>query len=306
VTRRTLFLALLAAVAGSLLAATSASADIFTPDAGGSPNADAVDSLFKLVGVMGLLVFLGVEGVLFWSMWKYKARKGRVAAQIHGNTKLEIGWTVGAAVILVFITAVTFIQLNDITQPARSDIDANGQTASTTSTLFATIDQPKPPGGDALTIKVDGQQYVWRYQYPGPKRVFAYTDMVVPVGRTVVLEITADDVAHSWWIPELGGKQDALPGYVNKAWFKATKPGTFGGQCAELCGRNHANMIAQVRAVPFEEYQSWYDRRAADIQRAQDEGARQRRELIEAEGAQAAEGGSGGGAGGASAPDQGN
>ena len=307
VTRRTVPLALLAAVAGSLLLAAGASADIFTPDAGGSPNADKIDSLYKLVGVMAIAVFLAVEGVLFWSLIKYKARKGQVAAQIHGNTKLEIGWTVGAAVILVFITAVTFLQLNGIKNPAPSDIDANGQQkAGFGAALFASTDQPDPPGGDALTIKVDGQQYVWRFQYPGPKRVFAYTEMVVPVGRTVVLDITSDDVAHSWWIPELGGKQDAIPGYTNQSWFKATEPGDFGGQCAELCGRNHANMIARVRAVPFEEYRRWYDRRAADIQRAQEEGARQRKELIESEGGQAAEGGSGGSAGGASAADQGN
>jgi cytochrome c oxidase subunit 2 len=286
--------------------ASGAHAGIFTPESGGSSNADKISSLYKLVGIMAIAVFLAVEGVLFWSMFKYKARKGRVAAQIHGNTKLEIGWTIGAAVILVFITAVTFLQLNGIKNPARSDIDANGQQAGYANALFASTDQPEPPGGNALTIKVDGQQYVWRYQYPGPKRVYGYTDMVVPVGRTVILDITADDVVHSWWIPELGGKQDAIPGYTNQTWFKATRSGVFGGQCAELCGRNHANMIARVRAVPFEEYQRWYDQRATDIQTAQDEGARQREELIESEGGQAAEGGSGGSAGDASAPDQGN
>ena len=306
VTRKTVSAALYAAVAGSLLFAPAATAGILTPEGGGSPNADKIQSLYILVSLMGLVIFLAVEGVLFWSLYKFKARKGRVAAQIHGNTRLEIGWTVGAAVILVFITAVTFLQLNGIKNPAKSDIDANGQQAGYASALFASTDQPEPPGGDALRIKVDGQQYVWRYQYPGPKRVYSYVDMVVPVGRTVILDITADDVAHSWWIPELGGKQDAVPGYTNQTWFKASKAGDFGGQCAELCGRNHANMVARVRAVPFEEYQRWYDERAVDIQRAQDEGARQRRELVEAEGAQAAEGGSGGGAGGASAPDQGN
>ncbi len=306
VSRTTVSLALIAAIAGSLLFATAAPAGILTPESGGSPNADKVESLYTLVSLMGLVVFLAVEGVLFWSMYKFKARKGRVAAQIHGNTRLEIGWTVGAAVILVFITAVTFLELPGIKNPARSDIDANGQRAGYASALYASTDQPAPPGGDALNIKVDGQQYVWRYQYPGPKRVYSYVDMVVPVGRTVILDISADDVAHSWWIPELGGKQDAIPGYTNQTWFKASKPGDFGGQCAELCGRNHANMIARVRAVPFEEYQRWYDQRADDIKSAQDEGARQRRALVESEGAQAADGGSGGGAGGASAPDQGN
>jgi cytochrome c oxidase subunit 2 len=92
----------------------------------------------------------------------------------------------------------------------------------------------------------------------------------------VTLDITADDVAHSWWIPKLGGKMDAVPGYVNKTWFKADEAGIWPGQCAELCGRNHANMEARVRAVPFDEYQAWYDRQAADIKAARAEGAKQR------------------------------
>ena len=133
-----------------------------------------------------------------------------------------------------------------------------------------------------MRIVVDGQQYVWRYQYPrqGDKTVFAYEEMVVPVGMTVILDITSDDVAHSWWIPELGGKMDAIPGYTNKTWFKATKAGTYAGQCAELCGRNHANMTARVRAVPFDEYQAWFDRESTDITTARDEGAKQRDELL--------------------------
>ncbi len=217
-------------------------------------------------------------------MLKFKAGRGRVAAQIHGNTRLEVGWTVGAAVILVFITAVTFIMLPGIKDPAASDIDAQGNPVAANA-QFASTDQEAPPKGDSLRIVVDGQQYVWRYQYPrqGGKTVFAYTEMVVPVGMTVLLDITSDDVAHSWWIPELGGKMDAIPGYTNKTWFKATRPGTFLGQCAELCGRNHANMVAQVRAVPFDEYQAWVGRQATDIETARKEGARQREELLKAQ-----------------------
>ena len=308
--RRVAIPALLPALGGSLMTATGASADIFTPDAGGSPNADRIDSLYKLILGMAIVVFLAVEGVLFWSMFKFRARKGRVAAQIHGNTRLEVGWTVGAAVILVFITVVTFIQLGSIKNPATSDIDANGAPVANVADddgglLFAATDQPPPPKGDALNIKVDGQQYVWRYQYPGRERVFSYVDLIVPVGRTVTLDITSDDVAHSWWIPELGGKMDAIPGYVNKTWFKIPKPGTYFGQCAELCGRNHANMLARVKALPFDEYQRWYENKVAQIKQAQEEGARQREEIIRQEGEQAAEGGSGGGAGGASSQ-QGN
>jgi cytochrome c oxidase subunit 2 len=255
-------------------------AGILIPERGGSKNANDIAELYALILVMATIVFLGVEGTLLWFLIRFKARRGRVAAQIHGNTRLEIGWTVGAAVILVFITVVTFIKLPGIKDPAASDIDANGAKVAST-TLLASTDQPAPPKGARLNIVVDGQQYVWRFQYPrvAGKEVFSYEEMVVPVGMTVTLDITADDVAHSWWIPKLGGKMDALPGYTNHTWFKADKPGTFNGQCAELCGRNHANMLARVRAVPFDQYQAWYDRQAADIKTARDEGAKQRAQI---------------------------
>jgi cytochrome c oxidase subunit 2 len=258
-------------------------AGILIPERGGSPNADDIAGLYTLILVMAAVVFVGVEGALIWFMLKFRAKKGRVAAQIHGNTRLEIGWTVGAAVILIFITAVTFIKLGPIKNPAASSIDANGNPVAS-RVAYASTDQPDPPKGATLNIKVVGQQYVWRYSYPGRQDVFAYEEMVVPVGMTVTLDILADDVAHSWWIPKLGGKMDAIPGYTNKTWFKAEKAGVFSGQCAELCGRNHANMVARVRAVPFDEYQRWYDQTAKDIQTAKDEGARQREELTQSQG----------------------
>jgi len=259
-------------------------AGLLLPPDGASPNAEDIFELYLMLLIMSAVVFVGVEGLLIWFTLKYKARRGRVAAQIHGNTRLEIGWTVGAAVILVFITAVTFIKLPGIKDPAASKIDAQGNPVAANA-FFASTDQEPPPKGATLKIVVDGQQYIWRYQYPpqAGKTVFAYEEMVVPVGMTVLLDITADDVAHSWWIPELGGKMDAIPGYVNKTWFRADKPGLYRGQCAELCGRNHANMTARVRAVPFDEYQRWFDREAADIKVARAEGARQRKELLQAE-----------------------
>ncbi len=255
-------------------------AGILLPESGPSKNANDIAELYALILVMATIVFFGVEGALLWFLIRFKARRGRVAAQIHGNTRLEIGWTVGAAVILVFITIVTFIKLPGIKNPPASDIDANGAKVAS-NTLYASTDQPAPPKGAKLNIVVDGQQYVWRYQYPsvGNKIVFAYEEMVVPVGMTVTLDITSDDVAHSWWIPDLGGKADAIPGYVNKTWFKVTKAGSYFGQCAELCGRNHANMYGRVTAVPFPQYQAWYDRQAAAIKAARLEGARQRAAL---------------------------
>jgi cytochrome c oxidase subunit II len=259
-------------------------AGLLFPDRGVSPNAEHIFTLYVLIFAMALVVFIGVQGSLIWFLLKFKARRGRVAAQIHGNTRLAIGWTVGAAVVLVFITVVTFIKLPGIKDPAASDIDASGNPVAANA-FFAATDQSPPPKGAKLHIVVDGQQYVWRYQYPqqGDKTVFAYEEMVVPVGMTVTLDITSDDVAHSWWIPALGGKADAVPGYTNRTWFKITKAGTYHGQCAELCGRNHANMTARVRAVPFDQYQAWFDRQAADIKTAREEGAKQRAALNKAQ-----------------------
>jgi cytochrome c oxidase subunit II len=273
-------------------------AGLLLPDRGVSPNAEDIFELYLMLLLMSAVVFFVVEGLLIWFTLKYKARRGQVAAQIHGNTRLEVGWTIGAAVVLVFITAVTFIKLSDIKNPVASTLDPSGNQVAAGDVLYAATDQPPPPNARAsLNIKVDGQQYVWRYQYPGRRRVYAYETMVVPVGTTVTLDISADDVMHAFWIPALGGKMDAVPGYVNKMWFQANEEGTYVGQCAELCGRNHANMFAQVQVVSGERYQQWYEQQAAAIQDAQFAGAEQRRELEESQGEQSAQGG--GAAGGA-------
>ncbi len=263
--RRALRCAVAAGAAASLVSAPAAFAGLVLPESGGSPNAGNIKTLYVLILILAVIVWVGVEGVIVFCLFKYRARRGRVAAQIHGNTRLEIGWTVGAALILVLITTVTFIKLSSITNPPASDNNLDGTPVSANSQVAATNQPTVPKGSPSLKITVNGQQYVWRYQYPGKENVFAYTDMVVPTGVTVILAIKSDDVAHSWWIPKLGGKMDALPGYTNRTWFKVSEPGTFEGQCAELCGRNHANMLAKVIAVAPQQYQAWYRRQAAAI-----------------------------------------
>ena len=287
--------AIVPAVLALLAAAAPAGAGLILPEAGPSQNAQDTKTLYTIILVLGVIVFVGVEGVLFYCMFKYRAKKGRVAAQIHGNTRLEIGWTVGAAVILVFLTVATFVMLPGIKNPAASDIDENGNPVAANA-AFAATDQEAPPEGASMNIKVDGMQYAWQYTYPSidDKTVFAYTDMYVPVGMTVTLEIGSNDVQHSWWIPKLGGKMDALPGYTNKTWFKVEEPGRFRGQCAELCGRNHANMYASVVALPFDEWKEWYDRQADDLQAAKDAAAAGRKELEASEGEEAVSGEGGG------------
>jgi cytochrome c oxidase subunit 2 len=277
---RRLAAAPLLALAALLVFAASASAGLVTPEHGGSQNADEINDLYKVVLYVAIVVFIGVEGTLLYSVIRFRARKGRVAAQIRGNTRLEIGWTIGAALILVVLTAVTFALLPTIKNPPRSG--AAGLQLSADGVRYAALDQPSPPGGKSVKIKINGQQFVWRFTYPN--RAFAYQTMVVPVDTTVTLDIESQDVAHSWWIPKLGPKFDAIPGYTNHSWFKIPasaiprgKTGvTFRGQCTELCGYGHANMVAFVRAVPVDRYAQWVARQKREIDQGNADAVKQR------------------------------
>jgi cytochrome c oxidase subunit II len=243
-------------MAVALLVAPAAFANFITPKTGGSPNANKIDSLYRIILYMAAVVFLLVVGTLVYSLFKFRARKGAVAAQIHGNTRLEVSWTVAAALILVAITVVTFVKLDGIINPPNSNPGV---------VLSASTTQPTPPNGRKITICVQGRQYVWRYTYGAGctndvftrKLPYSYQQMVAPAGATVVLNITAIDVIHSWWIPSFGGKVDAVPGFTTYTWFKALHTGLFHGQCSQLCGRQHAAMTAQVRVVSPDAYQAW-------------------------------------------------
>jgi cytochrome c oxidase subunit II len=236
----------------------------FTPQSGGSPNADNIDSLYKIVLVVALVIFFAVIGGLAYALIKFRARKGATAAQIHGNTRLEVGWTVAAAVILVGLAILTFARLDSIQNPPNSSAaGASLIGESETGTLYATADRKLPPNGKSLNITVVGRQYIWQFVYPGANEPdglgapYSYEEMVVPTKTTVTLNIVSSDVVHSWWIPKLGGKFQAVPGYHNYTWFKIEKPGIYTGQCALLCGRGHARMIATVKAVPPAQFEAW-------------------------------------------------
>ncbi|MDQ3728374.1 MAG: cytochrome c oxidase subunit II, partial [Actinomycetota bacterium] len=194
-------------------------------------------------------------------------KDGPEPAQIRGNTPLEIGWTLGAALILVVLSVVTFVYLGDIQNPPDS---GPGGLQTAEGVEVASLDQPDPPDGKSLEIGVNGQQYLWRYDYPGEDDLFNYYEMVVPTNTTVTLKITSQDVNHSWWIPKLGGKADAVPGFDNETWFKISKPGTYTGACAELCGEGHADMRGVVRALPPDEYLAWRRSQVANIKKAQE------------------------------------
>ncbi len=264
------------ALAASLIVAPSALANFITPKSGGSPNADQIASLYKIILYIAAVVFVIVEGALVYSVYKFRAKKSPVAAQIHGNTRLEIGWTVAAAMVLVVLTVVTFVKLPGIINPPNSS--ANGF-------LSASLTPPRPPSGKKLTVCVTGRQYIWRFTYGAQcnnnafnaRLPYSYQEMVVPANTTVVLVIQSTDVIHSWWVPSLGGKVDAVPGYTTYTWFKipnASTPGhpvTYHGQCAQLCGRNHAAMTAFVHVIPADEYAAWLNRQSSLISAANDQ-----------------------------------
>jgi cytochrome c oxidase subunit II len=237
----------------------------FTPRSGGSPNANEIDSLYKIALYVALVVFVLVEGALAYALFRFRARKRAVPAQIRGNTRLEVGWTVGAAVILIALAVVTFAKLSSIQNPANSG-PGGALLASERGPLYASTERKLPPNGKALHITVIGRQYIWQFVYPGASEPdglgapYSYEEMVVPTNTTISLDIVSSDVVHEWWVPELGPKFQAVPGYHSYSWFKALKPGLYRGQCSFLCGRGHARMIATVKAIPPAEFEAWLAR----------------------------------------------
>ena len=216
----------------------------FTPVAPESSNADGIRTSYLFITIFTVAIFLLVEGLLVAFIWKYRRRKRprfEDGAPIHGATRLELAWTAGPVIVLFIIAVFVFAELPGI---------KNIPTATA--------------GQDQLEIKVTGQQFYWSYQYPNG--VVAVDTMRAPAGVPVRLLVTSpdSDVIHSWWIPALGGKIDAIPGRTNETWFQADNPGTYKGQCAELCGLQHAQMLASVEVMPKTEFAAWLAQRRAE------------------------------------------
>lgn len=222
--------------------------------------ASEIYSLHTMMLVICGLIFVAVFGVMFYSIWKHRKSKGAVPADFHESTKVEIVWTV-VPFIIVIIMAL----------PATKTVVAQKDTSNAD-----------------LTIKATGYQWKWGYDYlkgEGEGISFLSTlstprdqiegrddaaraanktylievdnEVVVPVNKKVRIITTANDVIHAWMVPAFGVKQDAIPGFVRDTWFRAEKIGTFRGQCAELCGRDHAFMPIVVRVVSQEDYSKW-------------------------------------------------
>jgi len=219
-----------------------------------------IKALFVPVFWVAAAVFVIVEGGFLWISLRYRHRPGRerMPAQTHGNTRLEVGWTILPAVVLAVVTVPTVATIWDLAR--------------------------KPPA-DALNVTVTGRQWWWKYEYTDADmktssgaQLITANELVIPTGRTVYLTVTADSdpgahttdgipgfaVIHSFWVPELAGKQDAVPGRDNHILMEADHPGVYHGQCAEFCGLNHGIMRLEVRALSPEDFDAWVASQKAD------------------------------------------
>jgi cytochrome c oxidase subunit 2 len=189
--------------------------------------------VFYIAGVVGVLVFVAVGTAI----WKFREREGetRLPHQSHGNQKLEILLTIAPGILLLGITIPTI------------------------ATVFKLA---KDPGPNALEVNVTGQQWWWEFSYPSiqtaeGRPLVTPDEMVIPVGQKVKLIITSRDVIHSFWIPALNGKRDAVPNRFQPLWIEADHPGEYWGQCTEFCGLSHANMRMKVVALSASDFQTW-------------------------------------------------
>ena len=220
-------------------------------------------SLHNLMMIIIMVIFVGVFGVMFYSIFKHRKSLGHKAATFHESTAVEIAWTVVPFLIVI------------------------GMALPATKTVVAMKDTSNAD----ITIKATGMQWKWGYDYlkgegegisfisnlstprsqvgqpgeaPTEQRGENYlmevdNEVVVPVGKKIRIVTTANDVIHAWMIPAFGVKQDAIPGFVRDTWFKAEYTGTFRGNCAELCGKEHAFMPIVVKVVTAEEYTAWVE-----------------------------------------------
>jgi cytochrome c oxidase subunit II len=263
-------LAVLFAGLAALAASGSAHAIAWYFQTPASKMAAEIDWLHQVVMWIILVIFVGVFGFMFYACYAHRRSIGHKAEQFHENTTVEILWTIIPALILIVIAWPV------------------------TQTVIAQKDTSAPD----LTIKVTGYQWKWGYDYlkgEGEGISFVSTlstprdqiegnapkgenyllevdnEVVVPVGKKVRVITTAADVIHAWWIPALGAKQDAIPGFLRDIWFRAEQTGTFRGQCTELCGKEHAFMPIVVRVVSPDDYSRWVGEKKKALAAAADD-----------------------------------
>lgn len=229
----------------------------FQPSA--SPVMDQIQSFHNLLLWIIVATCLFVLGLLAWIVIRYRAAANPVPSKVHHNTLLEVAWTLIPVIILVFIAVPSF------------------------RLLYFQETLPTPD----VQIKAIGKQWFWSYEYSGSAAGFTFDSlglsdadakaagkprllgvdnaMYVPVNKVIEVETTAADVIHSFAMPQMGVKIDAVPGRLNKTWFRATKTGVFYGQCSELCGSRHAYMPIELHVVTDAEYAAWLAKSKAEF-----------------------------------------
>ena len=201
-----------------------------------SDYADSVQFLYVIIFWMAAVVFVGVLGVILWLSIVFRERPGREARQFHGNTRLEIWWTLIPVVIVVIIAIPSFI---------------------------AIFDTAGDPPEDAVVVEVTAHQWWFEFRYPDEGIVTA-SEIHLPVDRAASFLLLSDDVIHSFWVPQLAGKMDIVPGHQNELWFTPNEVGMYLGQCAEFCGMAHANMRFRVFVDTPADFAAWVANEQAD------------------------------------------
>jgi cytochrome c oxidase subunit 2 len=206
---------------------------LFPPD-GVTEQAKKVNDLYVIVFILAAIVFVAVEGAIILFAFRYRKKGEKLPEQIHGNTAVEMVWTLIPAVIVAVLFTLSWRTL--------SDIEGSSQ--------------------DALTVEVQAFQWQWQFTYPEEDITIFGTpeqppELVVPVGQPVRLRLQSNDVIHSFYVPQFLRKLDVIPGRINEFEFAVTEEGTYPGQCAEFCGLGHAQMTFSVRALPPDEFAAW-------------------------------------------------
>lgn len=196
------------------------------------PVADRQADLYWFVFWIAVGIFILVTGLLLYIVFRYRARReGELPPQVHGNTRLEIAWTIAPALVLAVVAVPTFTTLWDLSRPPA-------------------------PEENALEVVVRAHQWWWEFYYPA-ENITTANELHIPVGRKVRAKLESADIIHSFWIPKLAGKLDVIPGHTNELFFEASRPGEYRGQCVEFCGLSHANMRLRVIAQSESDFQAW-------------------------------------------------
>jgi cytochrome c oxidase subunit 2 len=218
-----------------------------------SEHGHTIDHLFYVILALTGLVFVGTETVLFWFVLRYDAKSGRKVNFTHGSHSLEIIWTIIPAATLLFIA---IYQMN-----AWADSKIRNPAAGPDGILGTADDMPP-------TLEVTARQFEWRLRYPGKNGILGdqddvhvVNDLYLPVNEEILIDLKSADVLHSFFLPNLRVKQDAVPGMKIPVWFRATEKGSFDIVCAELCGWGHYKMKGRVVIVSRPEFDEWLDKK---------------------------------------------